>query len=73
MYYNIRPKSAPKRVHYGAFTFDVKSVLNENLGSILGSTNVKWVIASVFFFLGEESPNFSKKSRLATYRLGFLW
>jgi hypothetical protein len=38
MYYNIRPKSAPKRVHYGAFTFDVKSVLNENLGSILGST-----------------------------------
>jgi len=38
MYYNIKPKSAPKRVHYGAFTFDVKLVLNENLGSILGST-----------------------------------
>jgi hypothetical protein len=38
MYYNTRPKSAPKRGYYGAFTFDVKLVLNENLGSILGRT-----------------------------------
>jgi len=27
-----------------AFTLDVKSVLNENLGGILGGPNVKWVI-----------------------------
>jgi len=37
---------------YGAFTLDVKSVLNENLGGILGGTqclngqllNVKWML-----------------------------
>jgi hypothetical protein len=43
-----------QRSTYGAFTFGVKSVLNENLGGILGSTQCyvgdKWVISNVFFF-----------------------
>ncbi len=29
---------------YGAFTLNVKSVLNENLGGIFDATHVKWVI-----------------------------
>jgi hypothetical protein len=28
----------PKHTHNGAFTLDVKSMLNENLGGILGGT-----------------------------------
>ncbi len=33
-----KPQNIETNLHYGAFTLDVKSVLNENLGGILGGT-----------------------------------
>ncbi len=35
----------PLHSYNGAFTLDVKSVLNDNLGGILGGTQCSWPIA----------------------------